>query len=317
MGKSKEEKKKLDKKERREKKVSSESEEAPAPKATKETSDEAKTETETKNRRSEWSVWIGNLPYTITKDELTEFFKPCDGEVTRINLPRKSGKSRGFAYVDFDGPSSVSQALGLSEKYLGGRAVLIKDASDFNKTGMPSRVMSTDAADGEVKKPSKDWRSRNPPSPTLFIGNLSFDTQKSDLKELFRPFGELVGVRVATFEDNPEKCKGFAYIDFKYTADATTAIKSPEVRSIGGRKARVEYAGEDATRKGRPWESDPDAKFSYQPPKADKRGAPNAGGVVYEKPAKKSRKLETENMAETKLQGLPVEFEGQKITFGD
>ncbi|KAJ2442419.1 hypothetical protein GGF42_006957, partial [Coemansia sp. RSA 2424] len=32
---------------------------------------------------------------------------------------------------------------------------------------------------------------------------------------------------------------------------------------------------------------------------------------------KKSRKLKTDNMAETKLQGLPVEFEGQKITFGD
>ncbi|KAI9480135.1 Nucleolar protein 13 [Coemansia sp. RSA 989] len=257
---------------------------------------------EPKKKRSEYGVWIGNLPYSVTKEDLTEFFKSCDGPITRINLPKKNGKTRGFAYVDFETEAALQIALSLSEQKLDGRHVLIKDANDYNKTGMPSRATKSESV-GSKK------RSANPPSPSLFVGNLSYETKKAELKAVFKPFGELVGVRVATFEDNPEKCKGFAYIDFKYTDDATKAMKAPQVRQIGGRKARIEYAGEDATRKGRPWEFDPVTKNSYNSLRAPK--------PEDEQAAKRVRKLDTDNMAETKLQGLPVAFEGQKITFGD
>ncbi|KAJ1854192.1 Nucleolar protein 13 [Coemansia sp. RSA 1822] len=289
--------------------------EAPAEDVSEET-------TKPKNKRSDFSIWIGNLPYSITKEDLVEFFKPCNGTITRINLPKsKNGKTRGFAYVDFDTEDPMNMALAYSEQTLGGRAVLIKSASDFNKTGMPSRATGTPLshADEAEKPAAKGKWTRNPPSPTLFLGNLSYDIKRADLKALFRPFGELVGVRVATFEDNPQKCKGFAYIDFKYTDDAAKAMKSPEARMIGGRKARIEFAGEDATRKGRPWEFDPITKNSYSTQQGVKREAGEDGRAYYGGSAheSKTRKLDTENMAETKLQGLPVAFEGQKITFGD
>ncbi|KAJ2450194.1 Nucleolar protein 13 [Coemansia sp. RSA 2336] len=260
---------------------------------------------EAKKKRSEYGVWIGNLPYSVTKEDLTEFFKTCEGPITRINLPKKNGKTRGFAYVDFDSEDALQTALSLTEQKLAGRHVLIKDANDYNKTGMPSRA--TKAETGSNK------RTANPPSPSLFVGNLSYETKRADLKAIFKTFGELVGVRVATFEDNPEKCKGFAYIDFKYTDDATKAMKSPQARQIGGRKTRVEYAGEDATRKGRPWEFDPVTKNSYN----SLRASSKREDADDEQAAKRVRKLDTDNMAETKLQGLPVAFEGQKITFGD
>ncbi|KAJ1818792.1 Nucleolar protein 13 [Coemansia sp. RSA 2675] len=300
-------------------------------------------------KHSEWGVWIGNLPYSVTREEIIEFFKPCGGQVTRVNLPKQDGKIRGFAYVDFDSQAPLNLALAYSEQTMGGRAVLIKNASDFAKTGMPSRVapaISNSAQKGPAAKSGKQSaRPEKPPSPSLFVGNLGFDVTKSDLKTIFRQFGEIVGVRVATFEDNKEKCKGFGYVDFKYTDDATKALKSPEVREIGGRRTRIEYAGEEATRKGRPWEFDPKTKNSLIP------GGNSKGGIKRARPTrkdddnddgnnsavensdvddtppqfkmemppvqKKSRKLKTDNMAETKLQGLPVEFEGQKITFGD
>ncbi|KAJ2850856.1 Nucleolar protein 13 [Coemansia brasiliensis] len=268
--------------------------------------------TEARKKRSEYGVWIGNLPYSVTKEDLSEFFKPCNGTITRINLPKKNGKSRGFAYVDFDSEAPLNIALSLSESRLNGRSVLIKDAKDFNKTGMPSRATTNAEPTG-----SKAKRSANPPSPSLFVGNLSYDVKRADLKAVFKPFGELVGIRVATFEDNPQKCKGFAYIDFKYTDDATRAMKSPQVRQIGGRKTRIEYAGEDATRKGRPWEFDPVTKNSYNSLRASGKRNENGPDSSDEQPSKRVRKLNTENMAETKLQGLPVAFEGQKITFGD
>ncbi|KAJ2641415.1 Nucleolar protein 13, partial [Coemansia sp. RSA 1694] len=260
----------------------------------------------------------------------------------------KDGKTRGFAYVDFDSQAPVNLALAYSEQTMRGRAVLIKSASDYAKTGMPSRVAPTIASSAQKGPSAKSGkptaRADKPPSPSLFVGNLGFDVTKADLKAIFRQFGEIVGVRVATFEDNKEKCKGFGYIDFKYTDDATKALKSPEVKEIGGRRTRIEYAGEDATRKGRPWEFDPKTKNSLvlggsaskngtkraRPARNDDNGNSNSGAddsdvddtppqFKLEMPPaqKKSRKLKTDNMAETKLQGLPVEFEGQKITFGD
>ncbi|KAJ2337572.1 Nucleolar protein 13 [Coemansia sp. RSA 2681] len=299
-------------------------------------------------KHSEWGVWIGNLPYSVTREDIIEFFKPCGGQVTRVNLPKKDGKTRGFAYVDFDSQAPVNLALAYSEQTMSGRAVLIKSASDYAKTGMPSRVAPTIASSAQkgpnAKSGKPTARADKPPSPSLFVGNLGFDVTKADLKAIFRQFGEIVGVRVATFEDNKEKCKGFAYIDFKYTDDATKALKSPEVKEIGGRRTRIEYAGEDATRKGRPWEFDPKTKNSLvlggsaskngtkraRPARNDDNGNSNSGAddsdvddtppqFKLEMPPaqKKSRKLKTDNMAETKLQGLPVEFEGQKITFGD
>ncbi|KAJ2795435.1 Nucleolar protein 13 [Coemansia guatemalensis] len=278
-------------------------------------------ETTTKSQRSEWGIWIGNLPYSITKDDIIEFLKSCKGTITRVNIPKKGGKVRGFAYVDFDSKEAVTMALAHSEQPLGGRAVLIKNASDFNKSGMPSRAVPSAAAEAPKADGKKSKRAKNPPAPSLFVGNLSFDTKKEQLKTAFRPFGELVGVRVATFEDNPEKCKGFAYIDFKYTDDATKALKSPDLRQIGSRRARIEYAGEEATRKGRPWEFDPKTANSYRMNKPGKRTANGSAEdddpSSMENDSKRSRKLDTETMAETKLQGLPVEYEGQKITFGD
>ncbi|KAJ2740493.1 Nucleolar protein 13 [Coemansia sp. BCRC 34301] len=300
-------------------------------------------------KHSEWGVWIGNLPYSVTREDIIEFFKPCGGKVTRVNLPKKDGKTRGFAYVDFDSQAPVNLALAYSEQTISGRAVLIKSASDYAKTGMPSRVAPIIASSVQKGPSAKSGklaaRAEKPPSPSLFVGNLGFDITKADLKAIFRQFGEIVGVRVATFEDNKEKCKGFAYIDFKYTDDATKALKSPEVREIGGRRTRIEYAGEDATRKGRPWEFDPKTKNSLvlgnvaakngakraRPARNDDDNDEHNSGAddsdVDDTPPqfklemppahKKSRKLKTDNMAETKLQGLPVEFEGQKITFGD
>ncbi|KAI8326122.1 hypothetical protein GQ54DRAFT_268528, partial [Martensiomyces pterosporus] len=222
--------------------------EEPKPSSETANSDEAapKEKSEKKEKkRSEWGVWIGNLPFSTTKEDIAEFFKPCGGTITRVNLPKKNGKISGFAYVDFDSESPMNLALAYSEQKIGGRAVLIKNANDFTKTGMPSRSAGRD------KKAPK--RSKNDPSPTLFVGNLGFNTTKAALKAIFRPFGDIAGVRIATFEDNPEKCKGFAYIDFVYTDDATRAMASPDTKNIGGRRTRIEYAGELATRKGRPW----------------------------------------------------------------
>ncbi|CAD6892651.1 unnamed protein product [Tilletia controversa] len=72
--------------------------------------------------------------------------------------------------------------------------------------------------------------------------------KKSSKPKSDDPIG-LVKVRLATFEDNPEKCKGFAFLDFSSTLYATRTLINPRNRYYLARKLVYEYAGEEAQRR--------------------------------------------------------------------
>ncbi|KAK9685792.1 Nucleolar protein 13, partial [Basidiobolus ranarum] len=195
--------------------------------------------------RSKHGIWIGNLSFKTTKGSLNKFFSTC-GEVTRIHLPLGSNGNRGFAYVDFTSEEEVEAAIALSEQELDGRQVLIKNSKDFNKSGRPSTYPTTESSLKGTKKHKHDA------SPTLFLGNLSFNTTREGIQALFEDCGKIIKVRLATFEDTG-KCKGFAYVDFEEVESATKAIEDSNKQWLDGRKLRVEYGSAEATKKGAPW----------------------------------------------------------------
>lgn len=115
-----------------------------------------------------------------------------------------------FAFIDFATQEAVTAALAKSESDLNGRAILIKDSKNYEKTGRPKReavdedgiaVPGGKAGDKMIKK------QKNPPSPSVFVGNLSFSATREAIKEQFEPCGRIRKVRLATFEDSG-KCKG-------------------------------------------------------------------------------------------------------------
>ncbi|KAI0244890.1 Nucleolar protein 13 [Massospora cicadina] len=187
--------------------------------------------------RSRHGIWIGNLRYTTTADDLKLFFASC-GTVTRVNLPVTNSRNKGFAYVDFDTPEAVSRALELSETELEGRNVLIKDAKNFVKDG--KKPPAPKAVPGEAQMV---------PMPSLYVGNLTFETTQNDLHEAFSKYGEIRKVRISTFEDTG-RCKGYAWIDFKKQDDATNALRSTQSLKIDDRLVKVVYASEEATLRG-------------------------------------------------------------------
>jgi RNA recognition motif-containing protein len=215
--------------------------------------------------RSPYGIWIGNLSFSTTKQELQSFMSGDEehpipeGEITRIHLPLSTTASgpkpqnKGFAYVDFSTPQAQQNALRLSEKLLMGRRVLIKSSSDF--TGRPEKSQNA----GMVSKTA--------PSKRVFLGNLDFDMTKDDLESHFAVCGPIAKVQIATFEDSG-KCKGYAWIDFEDITAAATAVrgwvegdsaskaseqtKTPQrrvwVNKIRGRKLRAEFAEDKTTR---------------------------------------------------------------------
>ena len=57
-------------------------------------------------------VYIGNLSYDVTQDDLKEVFTEY-GTVKRVTLPtdRETGRVRGFAFVDLDSDSEEDAAI--------------------------------------------------------------------------------------------------------------------------------------------------------------------------------------------------------------
>jgi len=73
-------------------------------------------------------IYVGNLPYSATEDELRELFG-AHGDVTSVSLvnDRETGRPRGFGFVEMeDGAEKAIAAL--DGKEVGGRTLKVNEA---------------------------------------------------------------------------------------------------------------------------------------------------------------------------------------------
>lgn len=58
------------------------------------------------------SIYVGNLSYDVTQDDLTQTFGEY-GTVKRVHLPtdRETGRMRGFAFVEMEADSEEEAAI--------------------------------------------------------------------------------------------------------------------------------------------------------------------------------------------------------------
>lgn len=58
------------------------------------------------------SIYVGNLSYDVTQDDLTQIFAEY-GKVSRVSLPtdRETGRPRGFAFVEMEDESTEDAAI--------------------------------------------------------------------------------------------------------------------------------------------------------------------------------------------------------------
>lgn len=76
-------------------------------------------------------VFVGNLSFNTTKDELEALFAPM-GEIAEVFVPvdRDSGRPRGFAFVTFATGESATEAIQkLDGAELGGRNLRVNEAT--------------------------------------------------------------------------------------------------------------------------------------------------------------------------------------------
>jgi cold-inducible RNA-binding protein len=75
-------------------------------------------------------LFVGNLPYDMTEQDLREFFSPV-GQLSTVIIPvdRETGKRRGFAFVEFSDPAQAEEASRrLNNQPFKGRSITINEA---------------------------------------------------------------------------------------------------------------------------------------------------------------------------------------------
>lgn len=76
------------------------------------------------------NIYVGNLPYSLTEDDLRAAFSEF-GEVSSANIimDKMSGQSKGFGFVEMPDDSEADQAIkALNESALNGRNIKVNQA---------------------------------------------------------------------------------------------------------------------------------------------------------------------------------------------
>lgn len=81
------------------------------------------------------NIYVGNLSYNVTEEELKEVFAPY-GEVARVNIinDKYSGQSKGFGFVEMPKQHEAEEAIkALDGSSMKGRNIRVNQARPRNE----------------------------------------------------------------------------------------------------------------------------------------------------------------------------------------
>ncbi|NXY90908.1 PABP2 protein, partial [Alcedo cyanopectus] len=96
--------------------------------------------TEEKMEIDQRSIYVGNVDYGGTAEELESHFNSC-GQINRVTIlcDKFSGHPKGYAYIEFEEQSSVKAAVELDKSIFRGRVIKVLP----KRTNMPG-ISTTD-----------------------------------------------------------------------------------------------------------------------------------------------------------------------------
>jgi cold-inducible RNA-binding protein len=83
----------------------------------------------------------------------------------------------------------------------------------------------------------------------LYVGNLTYNVNESDLEALFAPFGSVQSAQIIVDRDT-NRSKGFGFVEMGSEAEAQAAIQGLNAREHDGRNLTVNEAKPRESRPG-------------------------------------------------------------------
>ena len=118
-------------------------------------------------------LFVGNLSYSTTEEELRELFSQA-GNIRAVTIPmdRTTDRPRGFAFVEMESPAEAQKAITLCNgQMLGGRQINVNEARPPESRGTfggggaggGSREGGRDGGRGDFNRGGGDRRSGGRP----------------------------------------------------------------------------------------------------------------------------------------------------------
>jgi cold-inducible RNA-binding protein len=83
----------------------------------------------------------------------------------------------------------------------------------------------------------------------IFVGNLSFNTNEDELRQIFESYGQVDRVSIMTDRDTG-RSRGFGFVEMSSNEDGEKAITALNGSQVGGRTINVNEARPKAERTG-------------------------------------------------------------------
>jgi RNA recognition motif-containing protein len=89
-------------------------------------------------------VYVGNLPFTCSPEDLKQLFAAHAPTATSIVIDRDTGRSRGFGFVDFASTESMLLAIqAMHGRPVNGRPLTVSEARERQPGDRPARGSGT------------------------------------------------------------------------------------------------------------------------------------------------------------------------------
>lgn len=163
-------------------------------------------------------MYVGNLPFDTTEEDIVDFMQQLGGEVTDTYLPLDQGRLRGFAFVTMSKEDAAKCIEELDGTDFDGRTLTINESLPKGKSPPRRRAMG-------IK---------------LYVGNISFQTEEDTLRQEFEEFGDVMDVYLPTDRDSGRP-RGFGFVTIARDAHES-AIEQLDGKDVDGRFWRVNVA---------------------------------------------------------------------------
>jgi len=166
-------------------------------------------------------LYVGNISYDTTRDDLLGFFSELGYEADDVYIPldRDTGYPRGFAFVNMSPEKSADAMDAANGAVMKGRTLTVSISLPRGQKASPSGKKS------ETK---------------LYVGNLSFYTDVESVRALFEEYGPVQDCYMPLDRDTGRP-RGFAFVTMDPEA-ADRAADETDGYEMDGRIIRVNEA---------------------------------------------------------------------------
>lgn len=176
-------------------------------------------------------VYVGNLAWSVSWQDLKDYMKSTGFEVNRSNIMMTpDGRSKGCGIVEFATVEGAQKAVEtLNDTELSGRQIFVREDREDRGGNSGQRTQYGQNRGGSTQQAS----SGESKSSRVYVGNLSWDVAWQDLKDHMRQAGEVVHAEVIS--ESNGRSKGCGIVEYSTAEEAQEAISTLTDTEIKGR----------------------------------------------------------------------------------